>query len=230
MEQGEFGNVEAGAITVMDPDLRNRLGNGTVTNKEPTAGGKTEPPSAVSPRPTTTNAVAQLTSPARGASLERAAATPDGWRPSAYPRHRGHRATWSPWTARRRRWRTRSRRPRIEATLSGSVLTASMGDIDASPPSSSRRLLPGTEFVEGSIASTLGEPFDRRDGVRDLQGDCHGPGLRHQDPDRCALKEQVRGKTKSEAQAILDQFGKATITLSPDFMPSLPDDPNRIEI
>ena len=34
--------------------------------------------------------------------------------------------------------------------------------------------------------------------------------------------------TISEAHGILDQLGTATITLSPDFMPTLPDDPNRI--
>ncbi|MEZ4596414.1 MAG: baseplate J/gp47 family protein [Chloroflexota bacterium] len=42
--------------------------------------------------------------------------------------------------------------------------------------------------------------------------------------------EEVRSKTILEAQRILRPYGTATITLSPDFLPALPDDPSRIEI
>jgi hypothetical protein len=44
------------------------------------------------------------------------------------------------------------------------------------------------------------------------------------------LQEEVRSKTIEEAQRILGEYGTATISLSPDFLPTLPDDPTRIEI
>jgi hypothetical protein len=44
------------------------------------------------------------------------------------------------------------------------------------------------------------------------------------------LKEQVRNRTIPEAQDILDDYGQVDITLSPDFLPTLPDDPNRIRL
>lgn len=44
------------------------------------------------------------------------------------------------------------------------------------------------------------------------------------------LRGQVRSKTIAEARRILEAYGTATITLSPDFLPALPDDPSRIEI
>ena len=81
--------------------------------------------------------------------------------------------------------------------------------------------------VPGAVI-TLGEP-SVRDGVAtyDASGDALVYGLRVTED---ALREQVRSKTIAEAQRILGEFGTANITLSPDFLPALPDDPNRIEI
>jgi hypothetical protein len=44
------------------------------------------------------------------------------------------------------------------------------------------------------------------------------------------LKQELRSKTIQQAQDILGEYGTATITLSPDFLPNLPDDPNRIDL
>ncbi len=48
--------------------------------------------------------------------------------------------------------------------------------------------------------------------------------------DQDALKDRIKGMTVSQAHVILDPLGQATITLSPDFMPALPDDPSRIDL
>ncbi len=60
----------------MDAGLQNRLGNGTVTNKAPTEGGKSVPQSMVT-QADYDSAVAQLTAELRE-DLVRAADKPDG--------------------------------------------------------------------------------------------------------------------------------------------------------
>ncbi len=113
--------------------------------------------------------------------------------------------------------------------MTGSVLTASLDDIERiAAEKLQAQAPPGTEFVEGSISVEPGVPSIGDDGAPDVYGDRHRPSVGQQSSTADALKEQLRGKTKSDAQAILDLLGTATITLSPDFMWSLPDDPNRI--
>ena len=68
--------MEAGTITVMPPELRNRMVNGTVTNKEPTTGGDTVPTFRVTQEDWDT-AMAELTSQLQ-ADLTVQAETPDG--------------------------------------------------------------------------------------------------------------------------------------------------------
>ena len=49
-------------------------------------------------------------------------------------------------------------------------------------------------------------------------------------PDHDALVQGIQGKTVSEARSILASYGTADITIWPDFVPSIPDDPRRINL
>ena len=116
----------------------------------------------------------------------------------------------------------------ISASMTGSVLTASMSEIQDVAAQMLADKKPGTIIVDGSIHLDPGEPTVTPDGVVTYAATATASAY-DQELDRAALKEQVRGKTKSVAQGILDQYGTATITLSPDFMPTLPDDPDRMK-
>jgi hypothetical protein len=48
--------------------------------------------------------------------------------------------------------------------------------------------------------------------------------------DPAAIRQEVAGKPVSEAQAILDRFGEATLVMWPDFIPNVPTDLNRITL
>jgi hypothetical protein len=48
--------------------------------------------------------------------------------------------------------------------------------------------------------------------------------------DLTQLREQVKGRTVSEAQSILAAYGSADVAVWPDFLPFLPDDARRIEL
>jgi hypothetical protein len=52
----------------------------------------------------------------------------------------------------------------------------------------------------------------------------------YREPDRQALLEQVRGRTVSEAQAILDEHGSAEITIWPDVVDRVPEQVARISL
>ena len=43
VNSGQVGNVEAGAITQMPDELKKSMNGGTLTNKEPTTGGDSQP-------------------------------------------------------------------------------------------------------------------------------------------------------------------------------------------
>jgi hypothetical protein len=49
-------------------------------------------------------------------------------------------------------------------------------------------------------------------------------------PDQDALVQAIKGKTVSDARSILASYGEADITIWPDFVPSIPDDPRRINL
>ena len=49
-------------------------------------------------------------------------------------------------------------------------------------------------------------------------------------PDHDTLVQAIQGKTVSDARSILASYGTADITIWPDFVPSIPDDPRRINL
>lgn len=222
---GDQGNVDAGEITVLDPALAAQLGEGGgVTNAEPTADGLTAEQHVFS-QADYDAAVDQLT-----ADLVARLGT-------AVPEPREDVVAY-PGTA------TRggdvvvdqpagsvvgSVGPQVAITgsMPARVLTASETQIeevalrmltDQAAPDS---LVPGPHIV-------LGRPAVNGD--RALY-DATGTGVVYGLPISVGeLTELVRSKTIPEAQRILGTYGTAIITLSPDFLPALPDDPSRIEI
>ena len=225
-EQGTEGNVDAGTITVIvSPDLQAQLGaGGGVTNPEPTADGTTADTPVFS-QADYDRAVDQLT---ENLTASLATATPEPQEGViAYPG-----------TAQQAGVVVVDQDPPSvvgsvgpETTMTGSlaanVLTASEAQIDQV----ARRMLAAAaapdSVVPGAVI-TLGEPTvaDGR-ATYDASGDALVYGLRVR---LSELQEEVRSKTIEEAQRILGRHGTATITLSPDFLPALPDDPSRIEI
>lgn len=225
-QQGREGNVEAGTITVIVPEaLRAQLGDGGgVTNQEPTKDGTTADTPVFS-REDYDRAVAQL-----NGSLTTALRT-------AVPEPEEGVVAY-PGTARQTGVVTVDQAPgtivgtvgpetRITGSLTANVLTASEAQLRdvalhrleaAAAPDA---LVPGPHIE-------LGQPL--------IEGDratyqATGTGVVYGLPVTLdALRELVRSKTKAEATAILDRYGTATIILSPDFLPALPDDPSRIEI
>lgn len=224
--QGDQGNVPAGAITVItDPALAAQLGEGGgVTNPEPTTEGTTAERLYFS-MDDYDRAVDQLAADL-AARLRHAVPEP----------HEGVVAY--PGTAQQAGVVTVDRdaasvvggvgpQTTIEGSLQANVLTASSDQLDqvalrmlgavAAPDS----LVPGAHI-------TLGEPAIAPDGVTyEAEGRGVVYGLR---VGLDTLREQVRSKTIEEARRILGTYGTATITLSPDFLPALPDDPSRILI
>ena len=117
----------------------------------------------------------------------------------------------------------------IMASMTGSVLTSSAGAITDAATQMLQAKAPETQFVPDSIQVTTGDPVIGDDGTVAYQATASGRAFDRQVKEQ-ALKDLVKGRTVSDAQGILKEYGSATITLSPDFMPTLPDDPNRIVV
>jgi hypothetical protein len=225
-EQGTEGNVEAGTITVIvSPDLQAQLGpGGGVTNTEATSGGTTADTPVFS-QEDYDRAVAQLTENLT-ASLATAVPEPqDGI--VAYPGTA--QQTGVPAVDQDSLSIVGSLGPEttITGSLGANVLTASAAQIEQVAQRMLADAAAPDSVVPGAVI-TLGEPTVAVGRVTyDAIGDALVYGLPVTYDE---LREQVRSKTIAEAQRILGQYGTATITLSPDFLPALPDDPNRIEI
>ncbi len=228
-QSGVGGNVDARTITIMSDELRSTLNNGTVINKEPTTGGKSEQ-QVMALESDYVAALSGLTAQLDTALRQGAAAPPglpsDGL---AYP------STVLPGAV-----TTEPRKEvvvgqpvptqRLVASMTGSVLTASASEIQSVAAQMLREQVPqGTVMVPNSIRVDTGAPEMADNGIvtyhATATGTAYDQGL---DPD--SLKARVKGMTVSAAQVILDRLGTATITLSPDFMPTLPDDPARIDL
>ena len=226
VDPGPGGNVDAGTITVMPDLLKNTLNGGTVTNKEPTTGGRFLQQKVIL-QADYDKALADLNTRLR-AELDRQAANPpllpadgivylatvlSGDVTTSPPQEQ---VVGQPVAS-----------AAITASMTGSVLTSSTSEITDVATQMLEAAAPGTEFVPNSIRVTTGDPVVGSDGVVAYHATASGRAYDRQ-LDQAKLKEQIKGKTVSVAQGILDAFGKATITLSPDFMPTLPDDPDRI--
>jgi len=224
--QGDQGNVPAGAIAVVDPSLAAQLGEGGgVTNPEPTTGGTTAEKPFFS-QADYDQAVEQLRADLRS---RLATVVPEA-RPGviAYPG-----------TAQQANDMVVLQEPgevvgRVgpETTISGSlqanVLTVSREQLTEVALRMLAAAASPDSLVSGGEHVTLGEPVieSARASYR-ADADAVVYGLHASIAD---LREQVRSKTIAEAQRILGVHGTATITLSPDWLPALPDDPSRIEI
>ncbi len=218
--------VPAGAIAVVDPSLAAQLGEGGgVTNPEPTTGGTTAEKPFFS-QADYDQAVEQLRADLRS---RLATVVPEA-RPGviAYPG-----------TAQQANDMVVLQEPgevvgRVgpETTISGSlqanVLTVSREQLTEVALRMLAAAASPDSLVSGGEHVTLGEPVieSARASYR-ADADAVVYGLHASIAD---LREQVRSKTIAEAQRILGVHGTATITLSPDWLPALPDDPSRIEI
>jgi hypothetical protein len=92
-------------------------------------------------------------------------------------------------------------------------------------------LPPGTTVVPDTIApdpSTLQGIWNPETGSIDF--DTEVVGRSWGQIDAAQLREQVQGRTVSEAQSILSASGSADVKVWPDFLPFLPDDARRIEL
>jgi hypothetical protein len=227
VEVGPRGNVEANAISVIrDGSIAAQLGaEGGVVNAAPTQGGQTGDQMKISQQDYD-DAVARLE-----ARLVAALPTTD-----ATDLPPGTIAF--PATA-QRAGDIRVVEPEgsivgavvPEATITGSLGGRMLTVAEASVMDVARQLLAAAALPDSLVPDPtidLGSPT-----VADGRAtfDASGAGVVYGLPVTVdELREQVRSKTIPEAQRILDAYGTATITLSPDFLPALPDDPSRIEI
>ncbi|MBX3032082.1 MAG: baseplate J/gp47 family protein [Chloroflexi bacterium] len=227
LQEGEDGNVGPGTVTEMEPTLRARLGNGTVTNQDALTGGaRSEGPVILDAD--YDRAVGELTSQLQ-ASLRTRSEDPDELEAGSIVYPSTLRA--DPVVVNQQRdqvvARLQAELP-ITGTLSGTVLSVkdrSLREMAAHRLDAlveSRTLLPGSVDVDLGPVTPDGQA---------VTYDATASGLVYGlDVDQASLKDQVRNKTILEAAAILDEYGQVTITLSPDFLPTLPDDPNRIRL
>jgi len=228
VNSGQVGNVDAGAITQMPDQLRKSMNGGIVTNKEPTTKGDSQAPKVIQ-QSDYDAAVADLNTRLR-AALTTAAGDPPGLTPDGVV----YLATVQPGDI--------TTLPPVDqvvgqpvasqsisASMTGSVLTASTSEIQSVTTQMLQVAAPGTEFVPNSIRVTTGDPIIGDDGSVAYHATASGRAFDSR-LDTAKVAESVKGMTVSDAQGILDKLGKATITLSPDFMPTLPDDPSRIDV
>ena len=225
-EQGDAGNVPAGAISVIvDPGIAAQLGQGGgVTNPLETKDGQTEA-TRVFGQDDYERAVQQLTADLTAGLADAVPEPQEGV--IAFPgtaQQAGDVKVDQPAAS---IVGAAGERTTITATLAANVLTASLPQIEDVAQRMLAAAATPDQLVPGA-AIDLGEPAIGPDGAT---YDATASGIVYglQVPP-AALREQVRSKTIEEAQRILGRYGTATITLSPDFLPALPDDPSRIEI
>jgi hypothetical protein len=92
-------------------------------------------------------------------------------------------------------------------------------------------LPPGTTVVPDTIAAdptSLEGVWNPETGSIDFDTEVVGQSWGQ--IDEAQLREQVKGRTVSEAQSILSAYGSADVKVWPDFLPFLPDDARRIEL
>jgi hypothetical protein len=225
-QQGSQGNVDPGTITVIvEPTLAAQLGpGGGVTNPEKTTDGQTAETRVFS-QDDYDRAREEL---ARNLAAGLADAVPDP----------APDTVAFPGTAQQAGEVVVDQDPATivgavgeETTITGSlkanVLTASRSDLEQVATRMLATAALPDELVPGATID-LGDPtiVDGRATYA-----ARGSGIRYGLPiERSELQQQVRSKTIAEAQAILGRYGTATINLSPDWLPALPDDPSRIDI
>ncbi len=226
-ELGQQGDVPAHTITVMDPDLAASMPGGTVTNKEPTSGGTLEQRHVI--QQSDFDSASAFLSGQLSAELSRQALTPPDLSPDevAFP---GSAAISAPTTnplAPDLVGQYTEQPLEISATATGTVLAVTREALQQVAVATLERQMPaGADLLPDSVAVTF-------QGAGPTPGSwsatATGRAL-NQTIDKPGLKRLLAGKTISQAQSILKEYGSATISLSPDFLPTLPDDPARISL
>ncbi len=226
VDNGVAGNVPANTIVQMAPELFRQLGNGTVTNKEGTVNGSTQ----VDPVILDTDFDSALNSlrTQLGNDLLQHASAPDGLEAGELV---------FPSTAAGSDVGTTPDRTSvvgqpvdsmpISASMTGSVLAVKQADLDAVAAAVLvAQAASGANLVDGSLVVDVAGPGpDPGTWLATATGRAFDDTIAE-----AALVDMIKGKTRSVAQGILNLYGSATITLSPDFMPTLPDDPQRISL
>ena len=225
-EQGDAGNVPAAAITVIvDPVIGAQLGQGGgVSNPEPTEDGRTAATKVFS-QDDYDRAVEDLTAQLEAGLRDAVPDPQDGV--VAFPgtaQRAGDVEVDQPAAV---IVDVQGEQTTISGTLGARVLTASLPQIEEVAQRMLATVAAPDRLVEGASID-LGEPAISPDGAA-YEAIASGLVYGLQVP-LAELQEEVRSKTIPEAQRILGPYGTATITLSPDFLPALPDDPSRIEI
>ncbi|MCY7418942.1 MAG: baseplate J/gp47 family protein, partial [Chloroflexi bacterium] len=225
-DRGESGNVVADTIVQMPASLVTRLGGGTVTNKDATTGGSTQ----VDPQILDTDfdtALSQLRTDLNNQLLQQTTA-PEGLEAGEVA---------FPTTAAGSDVGTTPDRTSVvgqpvgsmpmRASMTGSVLAVKQADLDAVATAVLvAQAASGANLVDGSLVVDLSGPGpDPGTWLATATGRAFDDNIAE-----ATLVDKIKGKTRSVAQGILDDYGSATITLSPDFMPTLPDDPQRISL
>jgi hypothetical protein len=91
-----------------------------------------------------------------------------------------------------------------------------------------RALVPaGSTLLEGSLEVSHA-PGEIEGGVISFNASADGAAYRM--PDRTALVEQIRGKTVAEARAIMETYGSVDMSIWPEFIDRVPDQPSRINL
>lgn len=225
IEPGPAGNVEAATITGLPGPITAQLVR--VTNPQPTSGGRREETRVV------TRADYDAAVVALGAIMDEqlAAALSD---PEMTPR--GLRLF--PETAVRDGLSTDLAagdlvdQPLDEFSLSaesrGTVLAVDESAVaEVGADRLADAMPPGSRLFPDSVQSTVGEP--RLVGGAILY-EVEAVGEHYQPVDRAAVVAAIRGRTVSEARAILGDYGSVSITPWPDFIDAVPDDARRINL
>ena len=224
---GPSGDVPANTITVMDPNLAKSLPGGTVTNKEPTSGGKLEQRHVI--QQSDYDSASAFLSGQLSAELTRQALAPPELSPDevAFPGSAAIGAVSTNPLPPDLVGQYTEQPLDISATATGTVLAVTREALQQVAVATLERETPaGADLLPDSVAVTF-------------QGAGPSPGswsatatgrALNQTIDRPGLKRDLAGKTVSQAQSILKEYGSATISLSPDFLPTLPDDPARITL
>jgi hypothetical protein len=116
----------------------------------------------------------------------------------------------------------------LALSAGATVLAVDESHVDEVVLEQLRALVPaGTTLLEGSLEVSHA-PGEVSAGVISFGASADGSGYRL--PDRAELLDAVRGKTVSEARAIMETYGGVELSVWPDFVDRVPDQPARINL
>ncbi len=224
IEAGEDGNVPAGAITIV-PSLENQ--GISVSNPETTTGGRIEATPVVTTQDYDAAAVdlQNRLAGALAAHLEDPANVPEGLTLYAETAQPGAVRLDPPADA---IVGTDVAEFELSGEVVASVLAVDTGLVDELTQARLLAAVPeGMDLLTGSLSVEHGEGSAEGQRIR-FSGNASAETYPLIDADE--VLAQVAGLPIFEAQAILDEFGTATVSVWPDFVGDLPDDRQRITL